>query len=492
MLFRSPCSDGHAGSGAVVAPLAASGELSAPCIDGLAGSGAVAAPLAASGKLIAPCSDGRAGSGAVAAPSAASGKLSAPCSDGLAGSSGAAAAPLAASGQQSAPCIDGHAGSGAATMPSAASGKLIAPCIDGHAVSGAVAAPSVASGKLIASYSDGYAGSSAVAALSAASGKLIASCSDGRAGSGVVVVPSEASCACSGGAAASDVALCNCGLATSSLAAPVLVPLAHTRAPGEASKQDERRYCLGPTRTAQFVTLFVDGRGRTASAVPVTMFQAEVGRADSQAELVPEHRAGLDEEVFLSGGPDAASQPEVGRLDSAKHQQVSLQELSFETPSERDGGTRDSSVLDSVTSLGMASFGPRNSPGSFVEGAWTGSSAAAHASFGTEERADLDQESSEFAEPACTRACGGASRAGERLDMTCGAFCFNLLRSRGVRAMSHDGYLAEEIKRRGRWKSECWRTSVWTSRKRNHELAGKRLTSSISLLASLARYERRA
>jgi len=260
---------------------------------------------------------------------------------------------------------------------------------------------------------------------------------------------------------------------------------------GAASKQDERRYCLGPTRTAQIATLFVDGRGRTASAVPVTMSQAEVGRADSQAELVLEHRASLDEKVFLSGGPDAASQPEEGRLDSAKHQ-FSLQELSFETPGEWDGGTRDSSVLDNVTCLGMASFGPRNSPGSFVEGAWTGSSAAAHASFGTEEQVDLDEESSEFAEPACTRARGEASRAGDRLDMTCGAFCFNLLRSRGVSVMSHDGYLAEEIKRRGRWKSECWRTYVWTSRERNHELAGKRLTSSISLLASLARYERRA
>ena len=66
------------------------------------------------------------------------------------------------------------------------------------------------------------------------------------------------------------------------------------------------------------------------------------------------------------------------------------------------------------------------------------------------------------------------------------------LRSGGTSAMFHEGYSAEEIKRRGRWRSECWRTYVWTSRERNHELAGKMLSSSFSLLASLARYERRA
>ena len=83
-------------------------------------------------------------------------------------------------------------------------------------------------------------------------------------------------------------------------------------------------------------------------------------------------------------------------------------------------------------------------------------------------------------------------RAGERLGMPRGALSVISLRSGGASAMFHEGYSAEEIKRRGRWQSECWRTYVWTSRERNHELAGKMLTSSFSLLASLARYERRA
>jgi len=57
--------------------------------------------------------------------------------------------------------------------------------------------------------------------------------------------------------------------------------------------------------------------------------------------------------------------------------------------------------------------------------------------------------------------------------------------------MFHEGFSAEEIKRRGRWLSECWHTYVWVSRERGRELAGKMLSSSFSLLASLARYERR-
>jgi hypothetical protein len=58
--------------------------------------------------------------------------------------------------------------------------------------------------------------------------------------------------------------------------------------------------------------------------------------------------------------------------------------------------------------------------------------------------------------------------------------------------MFHEGYSAEEIKRRGRWRSECWRIYVWASRERNRELAGKMLASSFTLLASLARFERHA
>jgi hypothetical protein len=82
-------------------------------------------------------------------------------------------------------------------------------------------------------------------------------------------------------------------------------------------------------------------------------------------------------------------------------------------------------------------------------------------------------------------------RAGRRRGLPKAALSVISLRSGGASAMFHEGYSAEEIKRRGRWQSECWRTYVWASRERGRELAGKMLGSSFSLLASLARYERR-
>jgi hypothetical protein len=126
------------------------------------------------------------------------------------------------------------------------------------------------------------------------------------------------------------------------------------------------------------------------------------------------------------------------------------------TPAENAGGVRDESVLSLVVALGCGSF---KSNGRVLS---------------------RDEVAARL------------RRAGGRLGFPEGSLSVISLRSGGASAMFHEGYSAEEIKRRGRWRSECWRTYVWTSRERNHELAGKMLSSSFSLLASLARYERRA
>ena len=50
--------------------------------------------------------------------------------------------------------------------------------------------------------------------------------------------------------------------------------------------------------------------------------------------------------------------------------------------------------------------------------------------------------------------------AGERCGVPRAALSAISLRSGGASAMFHEGYSAEEIKRRGRWASDCWRTYV--------------------------------
>jgi hypothetical protein len=65
------------------------------------------------------------------------------------------------------------------------------------------------------------------------------------------------------------------------------------------------------------------------------------------------------------------------------------------------------------------------------------------------------------------------------------------LRSGGASAMWDEGYKAEEIKRRGRWASDCWHVYVWEGRDRWKDLASRLLTSSYEIMASLASYRRR-
>ena len=66
------------------------------------------------------------------------------------------------------------------------------------------------------------------------------------------------------------------------------------------------------------------------------------------------------------------------------------------------------------------------------------------------------------------------------------------LRAGGASAMWHAGCSVDEIKRRGRWASECWRVYIWSGRERARDLAARMLGTTFTLMASLARYARAA
>jgi hypothetical protein len=87
---------------------------------------------------------------------------------------------------------------------------------------------------------------------------------------------------------------------------------------------------------------------------------------------------------------------------------------------------------------------------------------------------------------------GRLHRAGEQRGKPRAALSGIFLRSRWESAMFHEGYSAEEIKRRDRWRSECWRIYVWESREQNRGPACKMFPSSFTLLTSLERFERHA
>ena len=49
-----------------------------------------------------------------------------------------------------------------------------------------------------------------------------------------------------------------------------------------------------------------------------------------------------------------------------------------------------------------------------------------------------------------------------------------------------------QIQRRGRWATECWRAYVWEGRERARDWVGRMMSSTFSLMASLAHYKRSA
>jgi len=64
------------------------------------------------------------------------------------------------------------------------------------------------------------------------------------------------------------------------------------------------------------------------------------------------------------------------------------------------------------------------------------------------------------------------------------------LRAGGASAMWDVGFSVDEIKRRGRWASECWRVYTWEGRERARGVAARMLSSEVSVLASAARFAR--
>jgi len=64
------------------------------------------------------------------------------------------------------------------------------------------------------------------------------------------------------------------------------------------------------------------------------------------------------------------------------------------------------------------------------------------------------------------------------------------LRSGGASAMWDQGFPSEDIKKRGRWASDCYRIYIWDGHDRARDVAAKMLSSNFSLMASLAAYRR--
>jgi hypothetical protein len=71
-----------------------------------------------------------------------------------------------------------------------------------------------------------------------------------------------------------------------------------------------------------------------------------------------------------------------------------------------------------------------------------------------------------------------------------GAVSVISLRAGGASAMWDVGFSVDEIKRRGRWASECWRIYTWEGRERARGVAARMLGSAVSVLASVARFAR--
>jgi hypothetical protein len=65
------------------------------------------------------------------------------------------------------------------------------------------------------------------------------------------------------------------------------------------------------------------------------------------------------------------------------------------------------------------------------------------------------------------------------------------LRSGGASAMWDKGFTSEEIKRRGRWASDCYRVYVWEGHDKAKDVAARMMSSELSIMASLAAYRRK-
>jgi len=82
------------------------------------------------------------------------------------------------------------------------------------------------------------------------------------------------------------------------------------------------------------------------------------------------------------------------------------------------------------------------------------------------------------------------SEAAVALGAPAGAASVISLRAGGASAMWDQGLSPEDIKRRGRWSSDCYQIYIWPGHDRARDVAARMLGSSFSLRASLAAYRR--
>mmetsp|Transcript_1899 Transcript_1899/g.2509 ORF Transcript_1899/g.2509 Transcript_1899/m.2509 type:complete len:348 (-) Transcript_1899:869-1912(-) len=87
---------------------------------------------------------------------------------------------------------------------------------------------------------------------------------------------------------------------------------------------------------------------------------------------------------------------------------------------------------------------------------------------------------------------GALREAASELGVPLRAISVHSLRSGGASALWDAGFTAEEIKRKGRWSSDCWKMYVWNGKRRRDDAADRMLGSSVSVSASLAYFKRHA
>ena len=78
-------------------------------------------------------------------------------------------------------------------------------------------------------------------------------------------------------------------------------------------------------------------------------------------------------------------------------------------------------------------------------------------------------------------------QAAQQLDIPAPMVPTHSLRAGGATAMWAAGYSAEEIQRRGRWVSQCFRIYIWEGRERPRGVGSRMLKAKVSMFGSLSR-----
>ena len=76
-------------------------------------------------------------------------------------------------------------------------------------------------------------------------------------------------------------------------------------------------------------------------------------------------------------------------------------------------------------------------------------------------------------------------QAAQQLDLPAPMASTHSLRAGGATAMWAAGYSAEEIQRRGRWVSQCFRIYIWEGRERPKGVGARMLEAKVSMFATM-------